>query len=346
MESNRHRSAVESTLRRHDVTLLAERRRRHLIPNLPWGDGCRCCYDPNSDGGEYRALIELRENIEKEKEEQGEEDDDDPEEKDSREADEDSDDDEFDYLLDEDLPGEEGGFLAEMEDRRRAELELDMLHREAALQHGYGAHRQIHPVRILRAAGLGASPRSHNPPPPGVVLHLFDADSAVSASLDIYLEELAEKTRGTKFLRASGRSVLLMDADFAKQVLPSLSPDSDLPALVAIRDGNVVAVCPRLQGLSDEEQIDKSSVNDWLDHAGVLIEQHLPMDEVCGIRPEEMALYDFMPDNEKKPPEEPRYDCGNPMCHKSFPHDHVGMKNELQGGLVVQEEEVVGPMMP
>ena len=49
------------TLDRHDITALAERRRRHLVTTLDSFTGCRCCFDPNSDGGEYAALIELRE---------------------------------------------------------------------------------------------------------------------------------------------------------------------------------------------------------------------------------------------------------------------------------------------
>jgi hypothetical protein len=44
-----------------------------LVSNITWGDGCRCCYDPNSNGGEYRALIEAREILNKEKEDEKEE---------------------------------------------------------------------------------------------------------------------------------------------------------------------------------------------------------------------------------------------------------------------------------
>jgi hypothetical protein len=52
---------------------MTERRQRHLVSNLTWGDRCRCCYDPNSDGGEYRALIEACEILHKEKEDEKEE---------------------------------------------------------------------------------------------------------------------------------------------------------------------------------------------------------------------------------------------------------------------------------
>jgi len=92
-----------------------------MVGNLSWGIGCRCCYDPNSDGGEYRALVEARDRLRKEKEEAEEEDKE--EEEEVEDEDEDSDD-EFDYLLDEQVPGEDGGVIHELEERRRAELEL------------------------------------------------------------------------------------------------------------------------------------------------------------------------------------------------------------------------------
>jgi hypothetical protein len=300
-----------------------------LVSNLTWGDGCRCCYDPSSDGGEYRALIEAREILQKEKQDEKQL----PEEE-GEEAAKDDSDDEFDYLLDEDLPCDEGGVIQELEERRRAELEFAILHQEVALQHGYGAHRQMHPVRALRAAGLGGAPS------PAVVLHLLDPDSMASASLDLLLETLAEKCRGTKFLRSGGRSVLLMDSEMSQKVLPRLRPDSDMPALVAIREGVVISVCPRLQGLVDEDQVIPEEVRTWLDKAGVLQERPPPFDELCRVRPEEEALYNNMAAAQKNAP--PRYDCGIPTCEKTFPHQHVGVQTKQQNGLVVPEEEVVG----
>jgi hypothetical protein len=336
-ESNRRRSVLETTLSRHDVTLLAERRRRHLVQNLSWGIGCRCCYDPHSDGGEYRALMELRERMNQENCEKEEED----EALEQKSTDTASDsDDEFDYLLNEDLPGDDG--IKAMEERRRAELELAMLHREVALQHGYGAHRQMHPSRALRAAGLGET-RS---PAPAVVLHLFDPDSTASASMDLYLERVAEtRYKGTKFMRSDGRATLMMDADMAKRVLPRLRPEADMPTLVCVRDGVVVNVCPNLQGLVDdgpdsELEIVPEAVREWLDRAGVLLENPPPFEEVCLVRPEEEALYDHMA--AAKAVEPPRYDCGVPSCQKTFPHEHVGVQNEKQDGLIVQEEQVLG----
>lgn len=323
---------LEQTLSRHDVVAMKERRKRHVLPNLSWGEGCRCCYDPNSDGGEYRALMEARERIKQEtrEEEAAEEVENEKEESDS--------DDEFDYLLDEDLPGDDGSAIHELEERRRAELEFAMLQQEVAIQHGYGVHRQLHPNRVLRAAGLGGTPSQ------AVVLHLVDPDSTASATLDLCLEKMAETYRGTKFLRSGGRSVLLMDAEMANKTMPRLSPDADMPALVAIREGVAIAVCPRLQGLvsadSDEAVVIPDEVRSWLDKAGVLIERPPPLEEMCLIRPEEEALMDHLAASAKTEP--PRYDCGMPMCNKTFPHEHVGVQNKKQDGLVVQEEDVLG----
>jgi len=39
--------------------------------------------------------------------------------------------------------------------------------------------------------------------------------------------------------------------------------------------------------------------------------------------------------------EEQYYDCGMKGCCKSFYHEHVGVKNEAQDGLLVSESQVV-----
>lgn len=358
------------TLERNDVVALAERRRRHLVTTPDNFTGCRCCYDPNSDGGQYRALIELREQRSKENinsdEVEGREqekewestpaaeksvaektnNDDDASNSDS--------DDEFDYLLDEDI-GEDNSMLKQAEERRRAELEYAALTQQIVTQHGYGVHRQMHPSRILRAAGLGEKKKNETGVAPAVVIHLVDSDSVASASLDLLLEELAGTNnpsgryfglaRGTKFMRSGGRSTLLMDADLAAKVLPKLQPDRDLPALVAVRDGIVINACPRLSGLTTdpmEDEIDTEAVHQWLDRSGVLLPQPPRFDEVCRIRPEEEALMDYLETKAPAAPQEERYDCGNPLCVKSFPHEHVGLQNEQQTGLVVSEQEVLG----
>ncbi len=175
---------------------------------------------------EARQQVEYEKREEEQENEEGEEE---PPKEQEGSSDTDS---EFDYLLDDDLPEDSG--IYEMEQRRLAQLELAALQQEVAIQHGYGVHRQMHPNRVLKAAGLGGTT-----PPPAVVLHLVDPDSMASATLDLCLEDLARTYKGTKFLRSGGRSVLLMDSEMARKSLPRLSPDSDMPALVAIRDGVV-----------------------------------------------------------------------------------------------------------
>mmetsp|Transcript_30175 Transcript_30175/g.46173 ORF Transcript_30175/g.46173 Transcript_30175/m.46173 type:complete len:256 (+) Transcript_30175:78-845(+) len=193
IESNRKLDAVETTLRRHDRIALAERRRRNVIDDLKFGSGCRCCYDPNMDGGEYIALIEMKAsvgtlseqvcneaqlNLKTEQE--------------SNESDSD-DDSEFDYLLDEDLPvpgtagGGDNALMAHHQDRVK-ELQLFMMMNESAREHGFGVHRQLHPERVLHAAGLGMGGVRGNRAaaiPPAAIIHLYDPESTMSASLDV-----------------------------------------------------------------------------------------------------------------------------------------------------------------
>ncbi|KAL3913573.1 MAG: hypothetical protein SGARI_000588, partial [Bacillariaceae sp.] len=334
---------------------------------------CRCCYDPNADGGSYGALMVYKAEKEREKElEEGDDGDDELENADpkgntekfivssagkregsSDKDDDDDSDDEFDYLLDEDLPGEDDK-IRELEEARRAELEYQILMRQVAGQHGYGVTRQLHPTRVLKAAGLGmatASSAKGRIPPSAVVLHLVDADSVASASLDYFLEtELAQENPGTVFLRSGGRSTLLMDSGLAKQSLPSsvLDPDRDLPALVAIRDGNVVNACPRLQGLTssrgnhDDGEIEPHAVRQWLDRCGVLMRDPPRMDVVCLIRPEEEALMDYLSTQPKQAQEEEYYNCGIEGCCKTFKHEHVGIKTSEQSGHVVNQDTVLG----
>lgn len=330
-EGIRRQTELNRTLQRFDVTRHRERQRKNLISTNAF-DGCRCCYDPNSDGGIYRALMELRE-------EMGH----DTAPPDSFQQTEitqtksdDASDDEFDYLLDEEEQSEE---LKYLEEQRRAELEFQALTREISIQHGFGVHRQMHPQRALKAS-LSAS---------FAVLHLVDPDSIASASLDVFLEDsLASKNPGTKFVRTGGRSCLLLEQTLASKHLPRLKPDADMPALVAFRDGIAVAYCPRLEGLTDvrgDEKVIPSVVEDWLDQAGVLASRVPVFEELCRIRPEEEALLDSMHISRAQNTfieEEEHYHCGMEGCMKSFPHEHVGERTAQQDGLVIPETTILG----
>lgn len=341
------------------MAALAERKRRNLV-STPTFDGCRCCYDPSSDGhGEYTALVAYKERYGK----NNKNDDDDihtnPNEIanehtdiDNDRDDEDDSDDEFDYLLDEDFSpggnndGDNHDALKEAEETRRAELEWQILQRQVAVQHGYGVHRQLHPGRVLKAAGLANNPARL--PPPAVVLHLVDPDSVASASLDYFLQgQLAAQHPGTIFVRSGGRSTLLMDAPLAQKHLSALRVDDsakDLPALVAIRDGQVVNISKGLRDVChhDGGEVEPRAVEMWLEQSGVLRSNPPSFDALCYIRPEEEALMDYLVQQKPQVPEEDRYDCGLDGCSKTFPHEHVGIKTSQQDGLVLKEETILG----
>lgn len=412
-------SALRRTLQRYDVVAERERRRRHLVvlsisqsqthtQQSPAAEGCRCCYDPERDGGDYPALAQWR-RAAMQQEADGPNDDahdDDTNQKDPKRhpesplqypvtnnngsADDNDDDDEFDYLLDEDLPNDGNNTndaLIAFEETRRAELEWDFLQREIAVYHGYGVHRQMHPSRVLKAAGLASfknaatTSKFHSTsesPAASIVLHLYDPDSFASASLDEHLEQtLAPAYPGTKFMRSAGRAALLLNRDLLmtmtngnnnNMMLSKLEPDADMPVLIAIRDGSVVNLCPRLEGLTTTEDDDDNTrfgggnevsvivepraVTEWLDRSGVLLDrsqQHV--DAMCRIRPEEEALMDTLmssvTNQQQRLPTimsdflQQRYDCGKADCAKSFPHQHIGEQNEQHDGLVVSEEQIL-----
>jgi hypothetical protein len=283
--------------------------------------------------------------------------------KQDRENSDSDDDSEFDYLLDEDLPdpsaygtdadpyaNANSTFLLYQEERME-ELQLNALIHESALQHGFGTHRQIHPQRVLHGAGLGMGGIRGNRAaaiPPAAVIHLYK-ESMMCASLDLCLEDLSINYRGTKFLRADGRSALIMNASIVKEVLPKLSVESGVPALIAVRDGVVVAVCPNLSALGDERdgKIEPRAVEHWLYNARVLLSDvPLEFEDYCRIRPEEDALLENMMREKAKLEEMATkgmiYNCGVPGCNKTFRHEHVGVKNDEQSGLLVSNEAAIG----
>ena len=365
------------------MAALAERKRRHLV-QTPTFEGCRCCYDPTSDGGgsggDYPALTDYYQQHHYSNQNDGSVENqqhDENDEKKHHDSDDDSDD-EFDYLLDEDFSStsninndnDEDDYrmsLQQAEEARRAQLEWEILQRQVAMQHGYGTHRQMHPLRVLKAAGLTTTTTTSTqtrPPPPAVVLHLIDPDSLASASLDFFLEtRLAMKYPGTIFLRSSGRSTLLMNAPLLVQKhFPMLNVDNyhtstnasggpggsgDLPALVAIREGQVVNISKGLREVCqyDGGEIEARAVEMWLEQSGVLRDHPPSYDSLCFIRPEEEALMQYLGQkgaNQHELPQERFFDCGVTGCSKTFPHEHVGIKNSEQDGLVLKEETILG----
>lgn len=376
----------------------------NLLPNVNFdGDGCRCCYDPNGDGGEYELLARARGDRDVGAAADGRRDEDgdarravfgaeDDEGEDHRaekrrdetdstdDTDDDDDDSEFDYLLDEEEDGPaDGGGRGDADDarggpmaRRRAELEDSARRREAARCHGYGVHRQMAPARAFAAAGyrgvLSSRRDDARPPPRGSVLHLYDPGSLLSASLDLCLEGVSSRHPGTKFVRGHGIASI-PHAAAAGGGGGGGGDDgwrrADLPILLALRDGEVVAWSSGLRDFRDDDGggagggVISDAVENWLDMAGALIDEVPHPDLLCGIRPEEEALLDDMrrligtnavgrgrttrvggDDDEDDHRDHHRYDCGVAGCDKSFYHEHVGIRTEAQDGLLVSESQV------
>lgn len=340
IEGNRQWNAVQATLKRHDRIARRERMRRNAVQLLTSDntgglvnmDVCRCMFDPGQDGGEYEALhnLRLQSSVAVTSKTTLSEEDDNTEErrKVSKEEEESSDDDsDFDYLLDDsELPG-----AKEFEEQRREEFEEAVLYRDLLFQHGYGTVRQMHPLRVLRAAGLTVGGR--NDSSGAVVLHLFDPTSDMSASLDLVLENLSPNYKGTIFLRAAGRAVLSTNPYSLSHVIT----EDDLPTLIAIRDGCVVATCPNLRGLGYSTVV-SSQVRYWLDRANVLIRDPPSEDVLCRIPPDVDALLASGILGRKEEVQQQYFDCGIPGCQKSFYHEHVGVKTEEQDGLVIKED--------
>ncbi|KAL7538115.1 hypothetical protein ACHAXR_008297, partial [Thalassiosira sp. AJA248-18] len=427
IESNRKRTAVETALRSHDRVAHAENQRRHqphhnpslaslpvggggynynaynLIHGMSFGSGCRCCYDPNGDGGEYDLLAEARldrghaaaaaaaANGNDNHYNVDHEDGNGANKHNNENNNSDDSDDEFDYLLDEDLPTttttNPGAVVSSIEysynEQRRAELENTLRHHEVARYHGYGVHRQMSPQRVFAAVGYGADQVRNVVCPRGAVLHLYDDDSPLSVSLDLCLEGMATRYLGTKFVRGVGiASLQFANEDYYDGGNNNAWRKKDnLPMVLALREGRVVAWSSGLRDFYRDRgshEVESRAVEQWLEHAGVLLSNVPPLDTLCRIRPEEEMLLQNMRKlnnglgsggggggggknsgfggmmgymNEGKGTEDDleddqqqqqqRYDCGISSCNKCFYHEHVGVNNDAQDGLLVSESEVV-----
>lgn len=269
-------------------------------------------------------------------------------------------DDEFDDLLDDDF-GLENEKLKELENRRRQELEYTMMMRHLAGSKGYGVHRQIHPNSVLDIAGLGlklsSSPSNglSSSIPQAVVLHLFDPNSAVSASLDYFLETaLTKMYAGTMFLRSNGRLVLSSSNSsiFRNSFSSKINDlDRDIPSLMAIQNGSITDSC-RLRRLTfnGNDTVEQDAVHSWLEQSGVLLSDP-PIANVCAANPENELNMDCKPmafsqnqckAGSRREEKSNRFICGLENCNKFYAHAHVGINNSFQDGLIVKEESIIG----
>jgi hypothetical protein len=325
----------------------------NLINTLSFGSGCRCCYDPSGDGGEYELLAAARKErdndgkVDQSSSQTAERGSDDKVNTPKDESDNSDDDDEFDYLLDDDIETETE---YDLQAQRRAELENMARQYEILRYHGFGVHRQMHPQRVFPSVGYGAIDKDRYIPL-GAVVHLYDAFSPLSVSLDFCLEDISSRYPGTKFIRGLGVSSMVFadDGDDVKW------KKADLPMLLAIKGGKVVAFSSGLRDFSNGDNVEPRMVEQWLDYGGVLIDTPPPVEAVCRIRPEEDMLMEnmrqlhglgketFEGDKQEK---QDRYDCGVEGCIKSFYHEHVGVKTDAQDGMLVSESQVTSAAEP
>jgi hypothetical protein len=367
-------------------------------------DGCRCSYDPNKDGGaDYPALAELRNTRQEQPssndKSRGEDADADRHGGDGGDSDDEldafmegfgggakskeprddrgvsgdndtSDDDDDDDLL---LLMDDGP-VSDWERQRKQQLLQQLQSLEMARQHGYGGHRPMHPTRVLKVAGLSATPATSRIPPVSVFVHLYDPDSLASASLDLYFEHtLAVHYPGTMFLRSDGRSTTKVERDLlahlANQSTSSNShvsralmqllhePEDAFPALLVVRSGQIIHVAcgfhrPSAHWIDPTTgRIVPSAVEEWLERSSAgngddsILRRQLPsLTEICHLRPEELALLDYLRtsnsddvgrarneflsalecNSRANGDETDYYDCGLPGCRKPYHHQHVG----------------------
>jgi len=98
-----------------------------------------------------------------------------------------------------------------------------------------------------------------------------------------------------------------MNADLIQNhFLPNMAPDivknggfvapSDLPTLIAVKDGNVVAISHRLYGFGcmSDGTVEARRVENWFYQAGVLLSDSPSYFDLCSIRPKEDALHESM----------------------------------------------------
>eukprot|EP00752_Nemacystus_decipiens_P015562 g13885.t1 len=220
--------------------------------------------------------------------------------RDTNGSDDSDDDDDLDYLLD------------DPEITRMAQARVEAMHADAArLQKlrslGFGLHLEVSESEV-EAASRGQFRGA------AVVLHFYDADSKLGASLDLLLEAKAGSYMGTRFVRCR------------------LSPESAVasrmrvqrvPAVACYKGGVRVAYTEQLSQFGDSEGVDPGAIDRWLSASGTL--EFDPPDTNAlqegngSMRGKDDAGEEGGEDDGGA---EARYDCGLDSCHKTFKHDH------------------------
>eukprot|EP00903_Cladosiphon_okamuranus_P017309 g15948.t1 len=220
--------------------------------------------------------------------------------RDTNNSDDSDDDDDLDYLLD------------DPEIARMAQLRVEAMHADAArLQKlrclGFGLHMEVSETEV-EAASRGQFRGA------GVVVHLYDADSKLGASLDLLLEAKAESYMGTRFVRCRLRP---------ESGVASRMRVQRVPALACYKGGVRVAYTEQLSQFGEAEGVDPGAVDRWLSASGTL-EFDPPNTDALREGTGSMSGPDRAGDDEDEDDGagEARYDCGLDSCHKTFKHDH------------------------
>ncbi|CAM9815309.1 unnamed protein product [Ectocarpus sp. 6 AP-2014] len=211
--------------------------------------------------------------------------------------DDDDDDDDLDYLLD------------DPEITRMAQIRVEAMHADATrLQNlralGFGLHIEV-PESGVEEASRGQFRGA------GVVLHLYDADSELGASLDLLLEAKAGSYMGTRFVRCRLRPESAVAATMRIR---------RVPALACYKGGVRMAYTEQLSQFGNSDGVDPGAVERWLVASGTLEFDPPDADALCEGGGLGMVGDDGDGDDEESA--EARYDCGLDGCHKTFKHDH------------------------
>jgi len=229
------------------------------------------------------------------------------------------------------------GALAEVAAERFAAMEQQALLVTEAVQRGFGVHRALPHDDAAAVAYLSSCCRA--------IVHICDERSGASARCDLYLETaVAPRYPGTAFVRVS----------------PKLSATSELSrfleckgegALVALRDGKVVARCENIAmqfgGVSSSSSSTSSSISstflatdaleEWLKRTGVLEVTPQPH-EWGGYSTASIDKLREQQRQQEEGDEEEMFDCGQAGCRKTFAHNHFASV----GSNALPEEFVAG----
>jgi hypothetical protein len=155
------------------------------------------------------------------------------------------------------------------------------------------------------------------------VLHVYDRNSELCATLDLVLESLAKQFIGTKFRRIpNAQSSLLETIERQPGVhftSSSLSKSNTGSALVCLIDGKIAAYTDNIRQFGDEVAMNLMDVKRHLDSA------HVMFSEIQPLLWHSMTSTSTAQSTTSEEERENAY-CGDPTCTRFFPHEHIEAK--------------------